>query len=328
MDNNYYNYEARNLLSKEISTPIMDFKNVFLCPYEVITDSKYPFLRFLLKKNIDIGFEKIPIYTEQGVSDLLNYIKLYLYGSVGLNSYEYFYNNTLFDGFYEFEENLYVFLNITGLKLEINDIHKNSNLWFVLLDEIINEKHVCGIEINNNTYDFFIQNLSFCFLSNMENKNYENPVVRYITKEESRLNFFYTFGQVKENRDAILGPYYYYTDFSNAINSGKNDKYGVVRIALFIGFTKYIQNKLHDDVDESETKKMRLLDEKLDKNMEILTMRISDYDGKWTELYDSVYLGVVELDNGILLNKQLLVVKDYKQQYPLSFHYICANGIK
>ena len=44
--------------------------------------------------------------------------------------------------------------------------------------------------------------------------------------------------------------------------------------------------------------------------------------GKWTENYDSAFLGNVELDNGKILNISLIVLKEYNQQIPLSFHYI------
>jgi hypothetical protein len=61
--------------------------------------------------------------------------------------------------------------------------------------------------------------------------------------------------------------------------------------------------------------------------MERLTMRISDHDGNWVQNYDSVYLGEVELDNGILLDRPILVVKEYKQQIPLSYHFIDKRTI-
>ena len=57
--------------------------------------------------------------------------------------------------------------------------------------------------------------------------------------------------------------------------------------------------------------------------MEVLTMRISDHDGKWSEHNDSVFLGKIELDNGSYLkNTPIIVLKDYHQQIPLSYHYI------
>ena len=58
------------------------------------------------------------------------------------------------------------------------------------------------------------------------------------------------------------------------------------------------------------------------KKFEYLTARISDYDGKWSELFDSVYLGLIELDNEtIIKDTPLIVIKNYEQQAPLSYHY-------
>ena len=56
--------------------------------------------------------------------------------------------------------------------------------------------------------------------------------------------------------------------------------------------------------------------------MERLLMRISDHDGKWSEKYDSAYLGNVELDNGEVFDKNILVLKEYEQQIPLTYHYV------
>jgi hypothetical protein len=63
-----------------------------------------------------------------------------------------------------------------------------------------------------------------------------------------------------------------------------------------------------------------------DTKIEELTMRITDYDGKWSYNYDSAHIGVIILDDGKLLkiNNQI-VVKDYNQQIPLSYHYIYKN---
>jgi hypothetical protein len=54
-------------------------------------------------------------------------------------------------------------------------------------------------------------------------------------------------------------------------------------------------------------------------------MRISDHDGRWAENYDSVYLGPVELDDETYFHCNLLAVKNYDQQIPLSYHYVDKN---
>jgi len=86
-----------------------------------------------------------------------------------------------------------------------------------------------------------------------------------------------------------------------------------------------IENCPNDPADESETKQQRLSDDRVDTKLEQLTMRISDHDGRWAENYDSVYLGPVELDDGTYFHCNLLAVKNYNQQIPLSYHYVDKN---
>ena len=98
---------------------------------------------------------------------------------------------------------------------------------------------------------------------------------------------------------------------------------GIVRFALFLNKMKFIENFPNDDIDESGIKQERLNDPNLDVNYERLTMRISDHDGNWTNIYNSVYLGRTELDNGeILKDTPIIVLKNYEQQCPLSYHFI------
>jgi hypothetical protein len=162
-------------------------------------------------------------------------------------------------------------------------------------------------------------------LEDINNEDYEVPLVSYVGKQSNKLNFTYIFGETKQNKNAILGPYYYFTSFENALKdamSNNDNKNGIVRFAVFTKNIKYIENNQDDNIDESETKKMKLQDESVDQKYERLTMRVTDYDGKWTENYDSCYLGHIELDNGeYLKNVPILVVKEYNQQIPLSYHY-------
>jgi hypothetical protein len=93
-----------------------------------------------------------------------------------------------------------------------------------------------------------------------------------------------------------------------------------VRFAVFTGKTKYIENNSNDPTDESEIKQKLL---SIQPNTEHLTIRITDYDGKWANNYDSVYLGHVELDDGTcFIHNNVLVLKNYNQQVPLSYHFI------
>jgi len=110
--------------------------------------------------------------------------------------------------------------------------------------------------------------------------------------------------------------------------NGKYIKGGIVRFALFTGSTKYVENMPNDPIDESDIKKQRINDESLDQNLEIQTLRVSDHDGIWARTYDSVYLGNIELDDGSFIEEApIIVLKDYNQQIPLSYHYIDKSSL-
>ena len=141
----------------------------------------------------------------------------------------------------------------------------------------------------------------------------------YVSKEKSKTNFTYVFGESARDKNSLLGSYFYFTDFDNAL---KNTGESIIRFALFLGNTKYIQNLKNDTIDSSEIKSQRLQDNNLDKNTEYLTIRISDHDGKWSHSYDSAYVGYIILDNETeLKNTPIFVLKTYEQQIPLSYHY-------
>ena len=326
---NYYNYKAKNYLTSDMSQPIHMYDNIHTCCYSVNNLGKYPFMRFLLTNSLlnkTLNFPQIPVFKNFDSEELINFSKIGLFGLLMLENFEFFNSNVLFNGFYEYNNNLYMFFDITECNIDINDVYGNNNLWMVLLDEILNHKNICNIDIDSSVTNFFTFNDFLCFLENEDRDSYELPVVGYVKKPECKLNFTYIFGESKSDKNSLLGPYYYFTPFNSIFqennDENKNNKYGVVRFALFTGNTKYIENHLNDPVDESEIKKQRLNDEKINQNLEHLTMRISDHDGKWAETYDSSYLSNVELDNGVIFNKTILVLKEYEQQIPLSYHFI------
>lgn len=340
---NYYNFKSVNNLGNstygECSSNIKEF---IICPYEINNDGKYPFLKYLLFKNpindtLYFISNKIPIGKEYNV--IVSHSKVNLFSFLDLEDYEKFNNECIFNGFYEENDKLYLFFDLTKCKLDINDVYRSNVLWFCLIDEIINQECVCDIKIDKSVNQFFINNLEFCVLLNEKGDVYETPTIGYVGKEESKLNFTYIFGEPPKNNDAFLGQFYYFTNFKNASNNIlqnitnkketiflKRKRVGIVRFALFVGKVKHIENYPNDEIDSSEIKKNKLADDSLDKKIEELTMRITDYDGKWSYNYDSAHIGVIILDDGesLKINNQI-VVKDYNQQIPLSYHYIYKN---
>lgn len=327
----YYNFKAKGSLLLDLPRESMYYDNVYISAYTVTTDGENPFLRYLLTNSkIDpkLKFPRVPLFSNLNTPDLINYTQVCLFGLLMLEEYELFSAAVHFDGFFETNNNLYMFFDITKLNLRIDDIYKNNHLWLTLVDEIVNRKCICDIKIDYSLINFFLNNEKFCFLLDENGESFEIPVVCYTGKPANKLNFTFIFGEPKRDKNSIFGPYYYFTDFNNAIKYGswtENGEYsegGIVRFAVFTGNTRYIENDPNDPNDESDTKYERLQDENLDQNMERLTMRISDHDGNWARNYDSVYLGCLELDNGTFIDKPLLVVQKYRQQIPLSYHLV------
>ena len=349
---NYYNYIAKKNLSSELPNRLDEYKNVHICAYNVNNEGAIPFMTFLLTKIIDekLIFPKVPIFRELDTLEFINYTKFCLFGLLMQDDFEIFNDTIEFNGFFEFDNNLYIYIDITKCNIKVNEQYSKNNLWYTLLDEIINHKHFCNIAIDNSVTNFFIINEEFCFLVDENDNNYEIPVTGYVGKHEKLLSYTHIFGEPKSNKNSILGPYYYFTDFYNAFKDGvwtktgkpeylhnilltDNDegryiKGGIVRFALITGLVKYIENYPNDDIDESDIKKQRLEDNTLDQNLERLTMRISDHDGKWAQNYNSAYIGHIELDDDSFLKKnQILAIREYNQQVPLSYHYIDKSTI-
>lgn len=346
----YYNYPIKNILVKELEpfADTNDYSKIILCVYKINTSGKYPFLEYLLLNNNYNSFilPVLPNYSSFNKNNLIVYSKVFLSGILQVINFEEFSNNLEFDGVYEYSDDLYLFFDISKCEINIDDTYSYSPARFALCDEILNHHNICNMPISNDTIMFFLKNKSINYIYDNNNEPYEIPVVGYVGKSTpEKLNFVFTFGESAKNKSAILGPYFYFTDFYHAIRDGGwsknyepeyiNDKLitdnekgrylkgGVVRFALFCGNTKYIENNKNTPNDESEIKKQRLDDPNLNQKYETLTLRISDHDGLWSKEYDSAYLYNIELDNGNFLEEPpMLVIKEYNQQIPLSFHYI------
>jgi hypothetical protein len=361
MENNelspiYYNYPIKNILVKGFDSFVDagEYSQIILCVYKINTSGKYPFIQYLLSNNgfRSFGLPVLPMYSSFNKDNLVSYSKVFLSGILQLVDFEDFSSKIVFDGCYDYLNNLYVFFDLSNFEIDISDTYSYDPVRFVLIDEITNHREICNMRINDDTAMFFLKNKSLSYIYDDKNEAYEIPIVGYVGKPTSeKLKFVFTFGESAKDKSSILGPYYYFTDFYHAIRQGgwsanykpeymydklitdnENGRYlkgGIVRFALFGGKTKFVENMPNDPNDESKIKRQRLEDPTLNHNHEILTLRISDHDGLWTNDYDSVYLSGIELDDGSCLPETpILVIKDYNQQVPLSYHYIDKSKLQ
>ena len=345
-DNNYtpvkekkYNYKINHLLNDNIDIILESnsYNKIYICCYQVINKSGTvcPFLQYYLIN--DVLNEKLVFPNLNLVNINLNNNKLIEiakeYMFLLLNNYNNFNDDMEYSGAMYYNNDIYLIFDLSKCKIQIDFLIKNSKIWLCLLHEIVNQKSVCNINISNRVTDFFVNNSDLVFLYDNDDNIYETPTVCYVGKNWNRLNFTHTFGVSKSDNKTILGPYYYFTNFNNAVEqcdySDKYEKMGVIRFAVFTGVIKIITNLESNPNDESNVKKEMLNDPALDNKYEALTSRISDHDGKWTEKYDSAYIGYsIELDDGTKLKENCLtVVKNYEQQLPLTCQYVNKNSV-
>jgi hypothetical protein len=349
-----FSYDALKLLQNDISSILLNFKinEIILVPFKINFNCNTPFNTFLLTKSFSNNLNFPYINSTHVDSDelFLSTIYCYLYSlfmtnkNIDIEKYnlESFINTIEFKGIYFEDNKVYAFVDLTNLEIIIDEVNRNSTFWLVLLDEIINKKQVCNIDIKSDVTNFFLKNSDFIYLKDSNKEQIEIPVVAYVGTHDKNLRFRYIFGNIVSDNNALLGSGYYFTNFLNSIRQGgwsydyddefkygekvttDNGKYikgGIIRYVVFLGNHLIKQNYPLDDIDESEIKKEKL---KSDNNIyEKMTLRISDHDGLWKQNYDSVYLAKLELDNGMYLkNYPLYVIKDYYNHTSLSYHYI------
>ena len=308
--------------------------NVVLCCYKIFDTTERPFLQYLLAdvngtldfprytvsfnpfRVNDIGVD-IPNDTnkyELSSRKIFTIVRKFLLQTTKIE-----HHNMVYTGYKKYNGDIYFFISLSiSSKFKI---FYDSQL--CLIDEMVNIKRVYNKPIDPRVTNFVQNNMaSFTILDDKNNKALEIPTAVYLGCNESNLNFTYIFGNKKSHDNTMLGPYYYFTNFENA-----SKYYGLVRFAIFTGHMLVKQNFPNDEIDESLLKQQRLNDQRLNHKYELMTQRITDYDGRWAANYDSVYLGHMELDDGqILKNTPVIVVKSHDQQMPLDY-YVCGTPI-
>ena len=332
--NKEYIYKGELVLKTDLEEQLLDIENnglhptIYIYAYSVNTSGKYPFLQYFFNKKIADKEDKedkedeliIPQFIYTDALDVLSTSIMVL--STICSSYhkEESYN---FKGYYqETKESLLLFFDCSDLKIEKINITKHTDLVLVLMDEIIHYEKMGDIKIDKSSVIFFREHNDFLYLTDMKNNNYEMPTVAYTGCLKNKSDFVLTFGVSPLNMplEALMGKYYYFTDYNNA--QMMKDSECLIRFAIFLNVTQVKLNWIDDCVDNSQITEHLLLT--LNKkckeyNSVKFQLRISDRDGIWAINNDSIYVGRVELDDGSYFeNYPLWVLKNYEQQIPLS----------
>ena len=310
-----YNYAYLDLLRND-DQDNFEIRKVFLCAYTIDNLDSVPFLKYLF------------VYDPEDPNMLV--LASYEYFASGINCKELKMDASMllinildrsnmgdfvFKGYDVRDTNVYVFFDVTNYHIDVN--HHNDAIKFCLIDEIMNTRKCFNYTISEAVALHFQSKPWLVYLCDANGNKIEIPNAGYIHADYNDLSFLNAFGVKKSDDLSLLGPYYYFTDYENAIRKTKccsDNANGIVRFALFMGAMLVKLNYPMDSIDVSDIKKCRVEDDGFERKYECLTMRISDHAGKWAENYDSVFVGRVELDDGSFLrDSPFIVVKKHEQ---------------
>jgi hypothetical protein len=333
-----YSYENEKILKKNLNEYLKKNpgnKKVHICPYQINTSVLLPFLQYFLMKMPSDHPTHANILKFITFDELTDFYKIVnksykILETVFLSYMKVAYYQ--YKGFIERNDEIYLFFDCTQTKIGTHCLHNNNNdLWLVLIDEIINSKKMCNYNIDDDICNLFLENPELIYLLDSNKVKYELPVSVYSWKEEKQIEFVAMAGlsRNENNSDAIMGRYYYYTNYENSLKSIENinKRKGIIRFAIFLGNMKVPLNLKEDNSDLSEKTKSILLNDitttteeyKITRDL----LRVSDRDGLWAEDYDSVFIGKFLLDDGCEYKKNpIWVIKNYEQQIPLTYHII------
>jgi len=330
------NYDALDKLEKGIGFIFNDFESVNICGYKLIQNEINTFPMYLMLYNSELSEYSFPIVSyKYSIKNILIYISHYLYNLIvnNMNIDEYgnkkiidienFKRNITVNGYRIFNDKIYLFIDLTNIKIITNHTYNKFTLDWGLFTDFTNRKKIYDKNINFEDCLFVTNNADLFLIRDKNNNIYEPPNSAYIETEKEYANYLFNFGPIKLSKEIFLGSCYYFKNYDQKIKTN-----ALVRFAIFYGKYYVKQNFPNDTVDESQIKKDKLeLYDKLENSfinnnyeLEKQTMRISDYDGNWKENFDSVIVSELELDNGKnFIGHPTIAIKSNEQFFSLSY---------
>jgi hypothetical protein len=308
---NYYHYSAKYLLKTDLRLYTNDYKigHIYVCPYVVVSTGQQPFLQFLLNKKVRMNpysqdletyFDFYDFFHMDGMDIILTCQKmlnvLFLNETRGVN------HHFECNGFINEDSNMYIFFECSSLNKD-STVTNINHKWLALSSEIVSSSKIYDTSIHEHVTTFFENNPDFLYLKDIYENDYELPVAGYSGSSKVNTEFMSVFGLSKTQRETYMGPYYYFTNYENALTVALLNKKtdpksqgGINRFAVFKG-------KTVDDVV------------------------IPDETGSWANEYDSVYIKYLNLEaipyeKRPIIHKEILVVKSYEQQVPISYYLL------
>ena len=311
---------------------------LYLLCYNINTEAKYPFLQFmvnkipycgdLIKEQFTLPYVIYPDLTKSITEIVLEKTKIALKTNQcnTENVKEEMYKGLILDKY----DKYYALVNITGIDISGLYLTRNSETWFSLPSEIINQEKICNIDVDEELVELFTDIPEISLLTDLKtNSYYIIPDVVYSGGEKKTVEFNAVFGKPKTQEYSNSGKYYYfYRSFKDVIKEGgwiKNggdreiDKTNNVlsrneagRVIIENEYGKFINGGINRYALFVEGKIYVEPGEELVLNDETIESQ-----------YPDPCLIIGFLDKNI--NKPNIQVKNYNSFFPLSYHDLNKN---
>ena len=179
-----------------------EIRGVFVCAYTIDTSGTVPFIKYLFTYN-SAGQLTFPKLQCSAIGIDCDSMKC---EAAMMLQFHFKIDNATFKGYDIQDSNVYLFFDI-NCKLEV------PNARFCLIDEIVNTRSCFGHQIATS---YFRSEMLYLYDDN--GRKYENPVAGY--RFSDNLSFDSKIGVSKSDSLSLLGPYYYFTDYANAVSNG------------------------------------------------------------------------------------------------------------
>jgi len=225
----FYEYSALQSLIDEKPCNVEEGARIYVCPFQVNTKGKVPFLQFLMHKSEDeeiISFASFLNYHSNVFLKACESIDLMMmcYEKKGFMKYcgyiEKKSANTkeTINEEKENEKEYYLFFDISENEIDMHDLNSKNDLWLLTMDELINTNRVCGsFWVDQKVTQFFEEHPEFIFLQDANMDPYEIPVIAYMGTTSNKENFISVFGESRSDRQSMFGPNYYFYDYQYAV---------------------------------------------------------------------------------------------------------------
>jgi hypothetical protein len=203
-----------------------DIHVLYLLCYNVNMNCKYPFLQFLMDKNLEeLTLPYIIINNTDCdiLSETTEIVKKRMF-IMNLNKgFNKGFNKGVIDykGVIEYGGKYYALININNYNVSGLNLQRHSPYWFVLPSEIICIKKVCNVPINESVVSLFINNPQISLLTNPKTHGvYIIPDTVYSIGSIKTIEYNSIFGNQKTKPyDGCDEYYFFYRSFKDVLTN-------------------------------------------------------------------------------------------------------------